>query len=135
MSLDAVLARLSVLEAGALAVYAAHDLPTGAGHYRRGPRAQRWTWLGADLSPEARWAEILARPPEKGWRHAALADLGARDGRPGPLAASATLNAVGRLRARLIAGDPLTPEDLLAALDLPAPAGRGRPRARRPSPA
>jgi threonine dehydrogenase-like Zn-dependent dehydrogenase len=48
-----VLARLSEREAGALRIYAAHDLPTRPGHYRRGPRAGRWTWLGADLSPEA----------------------------------------------------------------------------------
>ena len=136
MSRDAVLARLAELEAGALRVYAAHDLPTRPGHYRRGPRAGRWTWLGTDLPPEARWAEVLARPPEKGWRHAALADLGARDGRPGAVAASETLKAVGRLRARLTSGEPLTPEDLLDALTLgPAPDGGGKPRARRRSPA
>ena len=134
MSRDAVLARLAELEAGALRGYAAHDLPTRPGPYRRGPRAGRWTWLGADLSPEARWAEILVRPPEKGWRHAALADLGARDGRPGAGAASETLKVVGRLRARLTSGEPLTPEDLLDALNLgPTPGGSGKPRARRRS--
>lgn len=118
MSLAAVLDRLEAIEAGALADYAAHGLPTRRGHYRKGPRAKSWTWLAADLSPEARWAEVLARPPEKGWRHAALADLGAIDGRGAARLASDRLKAVARLRARLASGDPLTPDDLLDALSL-----------------
>ena len=118
MSLDAVLARLDAIEAAALAVYAHHGLPTRPGHWRRGPRAKGWTFLGARLTPEDRWAEILARPPEKGWKHAALADLGALDGRPGPRRASERLNAVARLRARLASGEPLTLDDLLDALTL-----------------
>lgn len=118
MSLDAVLARLDAIEAAALAVHADHGLPTRPGHYRKSARARRWTFLAAALSPQERWAEILARPPETGWKHAALADVGALDGRPGPRRASERLNAVARLRARLASGAPLTPDDLLDALSL-----------------
>lgn len=126
MSLPAVLDRLAAIEAGALAVYARHGLPTRPGHYRKGPRAKSWTWLAADLSPGDRWAEVLARPPERGWRHAALADLGALDGRPGPRRASERLKAVARLRDRLTAGEPLTPGDLLDALELVRAPSRSR---------
>ena len=126
MSLSAVLDRLAAIEAGALAAYAKHGLPTRPGHYRKGPRAKAWTLLAADLSPEARWAEVLARPPEKGWRHAALADLGAMDGRPGPRRASEQLKTVARLRERLTAGEPLSPDDLLAALELARGSSRSR---------
>ncbi|HEV2083424.1 MAG TPA: hypothetical protein VGR32_13360 [Brevundimonas sp.] len=126
MSLSAVLVRLAAIEAEALSAYARHGLPTRPGHYRKGPRAKAWSLLAADLSPEARWAEVLARPPEKGWRHATLADLGAMDGRPGPRRASATLKTLARLRARLSSGEPLTPEDLLAALELTRGPSRSR---------
>ncbi|HEV7226834.1 hypothetical protein [Brevundimonas sp.] len=118
MSLSATLDRLTAIEAAALSTYVKHGLPTRPGHYRKGPRAKSWTWLGADLTPEDRWAEVLARPPERGWRHAALADLGVLDGRPGPRRASERLKTVARLRDRLISGHPLTPDDLLDALDL-----------------
>jgi hypothetical protein len=126
MSLPAVLKRLAAIEAAALAAYAKHGLPTRPGHYRKGPRAKSWTWLGADLSPEERWAEVLARPPERGWRHAALADVGAMDGRPGPRRASEQLKTVARLRDRLTSGHPLTPDDLLDALDLTRASPRSR---------
>lgn len=126
MGLSAVLDRLTAIEAGALGVYAKHGLPTRPGHYRKGPRARTWSLLAVDLSPEDRWAEILARPPEKGWRHAALADLGGIDGRPGARRASETLKTVARLRARLTSGEALTPDDLLDALDLPTASPRSR---------
>ncbi|MBX9576490.1 MAG: hypothetical protein K2X07_12730 [Caulobacteraceae bacterium] len=126
MSLPAVLERLAAIEAVALAAYAKHGLPTRPGHYRKGPRARSWTWLGADLSPEDRWAEVLARPPERGWRHAALADVGAMDGRPGPRRASEQLKSVARLRDRLTSGHPLTPDDLQDALDLTRASRRSR---------
>ena len=126
MSLAAVLHRLAVIEAAALAVYAKHGLPTRPVHYRKGPRARSWALIAADLSPEARWAEVLARPPDKGWRHAALTDLGAMDARPGPRRASERLKAVARLRARLTAGEPLTPDDLLDALELTRGPSRSR---------
>lgn len=126
MSLSAVLDRLADIEAAALRVHAKHGLPTRPGHYRKGPRAKTWSLLAVDLPPEDRWAEVLARPPEKGWRHAALADLGALDGRAGPRRASETLKVVARLRARLTAGEALTPDDLLDALDLPTASSRSR---------
>lgn len=130
MSVQAVLDRLAAIEAEALAVYAAHGLPIRSGHYRRGPRAGSWAYLAATLSPEERWAQVLARPPEKGWRHAALADLGQMDGRPGPRLASQTLKTAARLRARLSSGDTLTPEDLFDALTISVPAPKAGVRAR-----
>ena len=134
MGVQAVLDRLAQIEAAALAVYAAHGLPTRPGHYRKGPRARWWTFLAERLSPEDRWAEVLARPPEKGWRHAALVDLGRIDGRTEPAAASDALTRIGRLRAHVTAGEPLALEDLLDALSLPSPGpvtrARGRSRSR-----
>ncbi|MBU2116275.1 MAG: hypothetical protein KJ954_01625 [Alphaproteobacteria bacterium] len=126
MGLSAVLDRLTAIEAGALGVYAKHGLPTRPGHYRKGPRAKTWSLLAVDLPPEDRWAAVLARPPEKGWRHAALADLGTLDGRVGPRRASETLRTVARLRVRLTAGEALPPEDLLDALDLATASSRSR---------
>ena len=63
-------------------------LPTQPGHYRKGPRARGWTFLGTDIEPEARWAMVLERPPEKGWRHGALEAIGGHDRSPAVQAAS-----------------------------------------------
>ncbi|HAV50633.1 MAG TPA: hypothetical protein DCX75_11145, partial [Brevundimonas sp.] len=60
--------RLAALRASALAVYRAHDLPTKAGFYRKGPKARRWTRLADDLDAGARWDLIRAHAPDSGWR-------------------------------------------------------------------
>tara|TARA_R110002167_G_scaffold37267_14_gene116881 strand:- start:1113 stop:1679 length:567 start_codon:yes stop_codon:yes gene_type:complete len=113
--------RLSGIEQAALDVYRKHGLPDQAGDYRRGPRGKRWTFIGDGLNPEERWAEIVERPPEKGWRHARLEDIGSYEDRPALVDASRLLVRCRYLRGRLyglLPGDPA--QDLLAAIDLGA---------------
>lgn len=83
--------RLAAAEAAALAVYARHGLPVRPGHYRRGPRAARWTWLGESLDPGDRWARVLERPAGRGWRFGTLEAVGADDPRPEVAAAARRL--------------------------------------------
>ena len=90
-------ALLDGIERTALEVYGRHGLPTAPGHYRRGQRARSWSFLGEHLTPEARWALLMERPPEKGWRYGTLADIG-RSGPPEVKAASALLAGCARLR-------------------------------------
>lgn len=92
---------LAAIEAEALAVYARHGLPTRPGHYRRGPRARRWTWLGETLAPEARWTLALAHPPGRGWRFGALEAVGAGDARPEVAEAAQRLADCRRVREGL----------------------------------
>tara|TARA_R110002124_G_scaffold143613_1_gene308399 strand:- start:1093 stop:1728 length:636 start_codon:yes stop_codon:yes gene_type:complete len=140
--------RLSGIEQAALAVYRRHGLPVQAGDYRRGPRGKRWTFIGDTLSPEERWAAIIERPPEKGWRHARLEDIGGFETAPALVEASRLLVRCRYLRGRLyglLPGDPA--QDLLAAIDLgaawktaiPEPTAvkpkRASPRPRREGPA
>jgi hypothetical protein len=114
---DALSLRLDRIEATALAVYAEHGLPTRRGHYRKGPRAARWSWVAERLSAEERFALVLARPPEKGWRHGALEDIGAHETRKPRLVEAARLLAgVAALRRRLREG--AVAEDVAAALTL-----------------
>ena len=113
--------RLSGIEQAALAVYHKHGLPVQAGDYRRGPRGKRWTFIGDTLTPEERWAAIVERPPEKGWRHARLEDIGGFETIPALVDASRLLVRCRYLRGRLyglLPGDPA--QDLLAAIDLGA---------------
>jgi hypothetical protein len=113
--------RLSGIEQAALALYRRHGLPVQAGDYRRGPRGTRWTFIGDTLTPEDRWAAIIERPPEKGWRHARLEDIGGHETVPALVEASRLLVRCRYLRGRLyglLPGDPA--QDLLAAIDLGA---------------
>ena len=113
--------RLSGIEQAALALYHKHGLPVQAGDYRRGPRGKRWTFIGDALSPEERWAAIVEHPPEKGWRHARLEDIGGYETLPALAEASRLLVRCRYLRGRLyglLPGDPA--QDLLAAIDLGA---------------
>lgn len=114
---DALSLRLDEIEATALAVYADHGLPTRRGHYRKGPRAARWSWVAERLSPQERFERVLARPPEKGWRHGSLEDIGAQEtGQPRLFEAARLLAGVAELRARLREG--AMGQDIAAALDL-----------------
>ncbi|WP_339913559.1 hypothetical protein [uncultured Brevundimonas sp.] len=113
--------RLSSIEQAALAIYHAHGLPVRAGDYRRGPRGKRWTFIGDDLGPEERWAAIVERPPESGWRHARLEDIGGYETRTPLVEASRLLVRCRWIRGRLyglLPGDPA--QDLLAAIELGA---------------
>lgn len=129
---DALAERLAAIEAAALATYAAHGLPTAPGHYRKGPRAKGWTFLGANIEPEARWAMVLERPPEKGWRHGTLEAIGARDRVPAVQAASCALTACRALRDQLSTGESVSADDVAALLEvaesLARPPGRTRLR-------
>lgn len=114
---DALSLQLDRIEATALAVYAEHGLPVRRGHYRKGPRAARWSWVAERLSPEERFALVLARPPEKGWRHGSLEDIGAQEtGKPRLIEAARLLAGVTVLRRRLREG--AMGEDIAAALSL-----------------
>lgn len=113
--------RLSGIEQAALTVYRKHGLPVQAGDYRRGPRGKRWTFIGDTLTPEERWAAVVEHPPEKGWRHARLEDIGGHETAPAVVEASRLLVRCRYLRGRLyglLPGDPA--QDLLAAIDLGA---------------
>ena len=123
--------RLAELEAAALGVYAAHGLPTRAGHYQRAPKAKTWTFIGEDVPPQSRWDRVLEHPPETGWRFGALEALGARDARPEVQAASRTLGLCRDLRLRLAEGETGPAEDVLAVLDM---ADRLRPPQKQAAP-
>lgn len=110
--------RLAAIEAAALATYAAHGLPTTQGHYRKGPRAKGWTFLGADIEPEARWAMVLERPPDAGWRHGALEAIGAHDRNPAVQTASRALTACRALRYQLATGESVSADDVAALLEV-----------------
>lgn len=127
---DALSDRLTAIETAALATYAAHGLPTAPGHYRKGPRAKGWTFLGADIEPEARWAMVLERPPEKGWRHGALESLGGRDRSAAVQAASRALNACRALRDQLSSGQTVSADDVAALLEVAEALGKPRSRLR-----
>ncbi len=122
--------RLGAIEAAALAAYAAHGLPTTPGHYRKGPRAKGWTFLGADIEPEARWAMVLEHPPETGWRHGALEALGARDRSPAVQAASRALIACRALRHQLATGETVSADDVAALLEVADALKKPRARSR-----
>ena len=114
---DALSLMLDRIETTALAVYAEHGLPTRRGHYRKGPRAAQWRWVAERLTPEERFTLVLAKPPEKGWRHGALEDIGAQETRKPRLVEAARLLAgVTVLRRRLREG--ALAEDIAAALAL-----------------
>lgn len=117
---DALGLLLDQIEALALDVYRDHGLPARRGHYRRGPRARTWTFLGERLSPEARWAMVLERPPERGWRHGALEDLGLESGDADTAAAARLLGACARLRDGGAAAGLSRSDALAAAIQLGA---------------
>lgn len=118
---DGLADRLAALEAAALATYAAHGLPTAPGHYRKGPRAKAWTFLGADIDPEARWAMVLERPPEAGWRHGTLEAIGAQDRNAAIQAASRALLACRALRDQMTTGAAVSADDVAALLEVSGP--------------
>ena len=96
---DALSLLLAEIQAGALAVYDRHGLPTRLGHYVRDPADGEWRFIAERLSPTRRFELMLEHPPEEGWRFARLEDLGARHrDHPEVEVASELLNAVSRLR-------------------------------------
>lgn len=100
------------VEASALEVYAAHNLPTQHGHYQRAPGAAEWTWLAEEVPAELRWAMVLERPPEQGWRYATLEDIGRFPGASAELLAAANLLSDCRhLKDRLTGREPGEPGD------------------------
>lgn len=109
---------LDEIETGALAVYVGAGLPTQAGHYRRGPDSDDWTFMAAELTPQERFDLALKHPPEQGWRFARLQDLGARAAREDLRAASRLLHDVASVRAALREG--VTRDHLLTAMELGA---------------
>lgn len=127
---DGLSDRLAAIEAAALATYAAHGLPTAPGHYRKGPRAKTWTFLGADIAPEARWAMVLERPPETGWRHGALDAIGGHDRSPAVRIASRALTACRALRDQLATGQGASADDVAALLEVAQALEKPRSRLR-----
>ena len=109
---------LAEIQAGALAVYDRHGLPTRLGHYVRDPADGEWRFLAERLSPTRRFEPMLEHPPEEGWRFARLEDLGARSNKPDLAAASDLLRLAARLREAR--DGPLLAEDLLTAMELGA---------------
>lgn len=108
----ATLPAIAEVEATAIDVYAAHGLPTRPGHYQRGPGALEWTWLAEELPAELRWAMVLERPPEHGWRYATLEDIGRFRGASSELLAAADLLSECRhLKGRLTGREPGEPGD------------------------
>lgn len=113
---DALSRLLDQVEAGALAVYDQHGLPTRVGHYVREPEGGDWRFIAEHLSPTRRFELMLEHPPEQGWRFARLEDLGARHpNHPEVEVASELLNAVSRLRANRNAASA---DDLAEAIRL-----------------
>lgn len=141
----AALPVMGEVEALALRIYGAHGLPTQAGHYRRGPDAESWVYLGEHVDPDLRWAMVLAMPPEAGWRYATLEDIGRFRNAPADLHAASNLLATCRhLKARLAGREPGHPgDDLETAIRLGADwraltdalARRGKSRLRLTTPA
>ena len=113
-------ARLAALRASALAVYRAHDLPTKAGFYRKGPRAKRWTRLADDLDAAARWDLIRAHAPDSGWRYLERDRLGEGHEAAEVREASRVLVACARLEAALDGAEGTLVELIDLALSLPA---------------
>ena len=108
----ATLPAIVEVESSALEVYAAHGLPTLHGHYQRAPGAPEWTWLAEEVPAELRWAMVLERPPEHGWRYATLEDIGRFPGASGELLAAANLLSECRhLKDRLTGREPGEPGD------------------------
>ena len=99
-----LLDRIAAVEAGALAVYEGAGLPVRPGHYRKGPRARKWTFLDESLSPGQRWEIALERPVGSGFRFRTLAFLGQDHRDPLVMAASRRLIVCADLRTRLTAG-------------------------------
>ena len=103
---------IAEVESSALEVYAAHGLPTQHGHYQRAPGTAAWTWLAEELPAELRWAMVLERPPEHGWRYATLEDIGRFPGASDELLAAANLLRECRhLKDRLAGREPGEPGD------------------------
>ena len=117
---QATLPAIAEIEACALQVYADHGLPTQHGHYQRAPGAEGWTWLAEELPAHLRWAMVLERPPEHGWRYAMLEDIGRFPGASAELRAAANLLAECRhLKDRLAGREPGEPgEDIQSAIRL-----------------
>lgn len=118
-------ARLAALRASALAVYRAHDLPTRAGFYRKGPRARRWTRLADDLDAAARWDLIRAHAPDSGWRYLERDRLGEAHEAAEVREASRVLVACTRLETALEGAEGGLVELIDLALSLPAVPPRG----------
>lgn len=98
---------MAEVEALALRIYGLHGLPTLPGHYRRGPDADAWVFLGEQVDPNLRWAMVLEMPPEAGWRYATLEDIGRFPGASAELRAASGLLATCRhLKARLAGREP-----------------------------
>ncbi len=113
---------MAQVEAQALRIYGAHGLPTQPGHYRRGPDAEAWLYLGEHVDADLRWAMVLDMPPEAGWRYATLEDIGRFRGAPADLSAASNLLATCRhLKSRLAGREPGHPgDDLETAIRLGA---------------
>lgn len=108
----ATLPVMAEVEALALKVYGDHGLPTRPGHYRRGPDDDHWTYLGEHVDAPYRWAMVLDRPPESGWRYATLEDIGRHPGgSPQLQAASGLLSTCRHLKSRLTGREPGEPGD------------------------
>lgn len=116
----ATLPVMAEVEALALTIYRAHGLPTRSGHYRRGPDAANWVYLGEQVDPDLRWAMVLEMPPEAGWRYATLEDIGRFPGAPSDLRAASNLLATCRhLKSRLAGREAGHPgDDLETAIRL-----------------
>ena len=104
---SATLPAIVEIETSALEVYAAHGLPTRHGHYQRAPGATEWIWLAEELPADLRWAMVLERPPEDGWRYAILEDIGRFPGASTELVAAAgLLGGCRHLKDRLNGREP-----------------------------
>lgn len=109
---SATLPVMAEVEALALRIYGAHGLPTQPGHYRRGPNADAWLFLGEHVDADLRWAMVLDMPPEQGWRYATLEDIGRFKGASPELRAASNLLATCRhLKSRLAGREAGNPGD------------------------
>lgn len=117
-----ILPAIAEIEETAMAVYVAHGLPVRHGHYQRAPGASEWTWLAEVVPADLRFAMVLERPPEHGWRYATLEDLGRYPGAPAELTAAADLlGGCRHLKDRLNGREPGEPgDDIQTALRLGA---------------
>ena len=103
----ATLPAIAEIEATAMDVYGRHGLPMRHGHYQRAPGAPEWTWLAEELPAHLRWAMVLERPPEDGWRYATLEDIGRFPGASAELIAAANLlSGCRHLKDRLSGREP-----------------------------
>lgn len=66
------------IEACALAVYSANDLPIRPGHYAKSRQGQGWRFLAETLTAEERWALIEANADDPTYLFGTLEDLGAK---------------------------------------------------------